>query len=302
MRTFNKILFSVIAFLMSFNLAAEDDIQVLVDEIQALAEKSRQERAADRWLQLALEDLVAKYNFPWKNSLLSDDFSDGDYTSGVQWQVDSGEFWIDRRLGLRSQAVETREAVRQQPTQNQQNRSNEDIGRALIGAFLQDALGPQNQSQPSQPQETESRAVKTVSAIRTSVAIPTTFAVEAIFSQNNRPGESGHYEWVVMQDLQANNAYKLVVTSGQKGMMDVVRIRSGRESYIESVEIPGINDGGEHTLSWRQKSDGAIEVFMDGNQVIKASDRPFKHGFKYLAMSNQAGDFSVSAIEVLGGR
>ena len=105
-----------------------------------------------------------------------------------------------------------------------------------------------------------------------------------------------------MQDLQANNAYKLVVSTGQKAMMDVVRIRGGRESYIETVEIPGINDGGEHTLSWRQKSDGAIEVFLDGLSVIKTSDRAFKYGFKYLAMSNQAGDFSVSAIEVLGGR
>ena len=45
-----------------------------------------------------------------------------------------------------------------------------------------------------------------------------------------------------------------------------------------------------------------IEVFLDGEQVINASDRAFKYGFKYLAMSNQSGDFSVSAIEVLGGR
>ena len=302
MRIFRRISLLVIIFILPFNLAAEDDIQVLVDEIQALADKSRQERAADRWLQIALEDLVAKYNFPWKNSLLSDDFADGDYTSGVQWQIDSGEFWVDRRLGLRSQVVETIDNSRQQPAQQQQDKSDEDIGRALIGAFLQEALGPKNSSQPSQPAEPETRTRKTVSAIRTAVAIPTTFAVEAIFSQNNRPGEPGHFEWVVMQDLQASNAYKLIVTTGQKAMMDVVRIRGGRESYVETIEIPGVNDGGEHTLSWRQKGDGSIEVFLDGEQVVQASDRGFKYGFKYLAMSNQSGDFSVSAIEVLGGR
>ena len=126
MRIFRQISLLVIIFILPFNLAAEDDIQVLVDEIQALADKSRQERAADRWLQIALEDLVAKYNFPWKNSLLSDDFADGDYTSGVQWQIDSGEFWVDRRLGLRSQVVETIDNSRQQPAQQQQDKPDED--------------------------------------------------------------------------------------------------------------------------------------------------------------------------------
>jgi hypothetical protein len=203
--------------------------------------------------------------------------------------------------------AETYEETRQQPAQQepkQQSRPEEDIGRALIGAFLQEALGPQSSQnqQQSEPVESNTRTIKNIAAIRTSLAIPTTFAVEAIFSQNNRPGESGHFEWVVMQNLEASNAYKLVITTGQKAMMDIVRIRGGRESYVESVEIAGINDGGEHTLSWRQKSDGVIEVFLDGEQVINASDRAFKYGFKYLAMSNQSGDFSVSAIEVLGGR
>jgi hypothetical protein len=40
-----------------FAADSDADLQTLVDEIQALAEKSSKERAADLWLQIALEDL-----------------------------------------------------------------------------------------------------------------------------------------------------------------------------------------------------------------------------------------------------
>ena len=292
----------VCSFLTSAPLIAADsdsDVQALVDEIQALAEKSRKERAADRWLQLALEDLVEKYNFPWKNSLFSDDFSDGNYRKDPAWSVSTGEFWVDRRLGLRSEVV-ARE-IPEQRKQPERRQSNEDIGKALIGALLQDALGGRQQQQ-AEPEPNRSRTETIPASIRTAVAIPTTFAVEAIFSQNNRPGESGQFEWIVMQDQQANNAYKVVVSTGNKPMLEVIRVRSGRDSYLESVEVPGISDGGDHTLSWRQTGTGEISVFLDGEEVIKVSDRPFRHGFKFLGMINRGGDFSVSGIEVLGGR
>lgn len=283
-----------------FAADSETDLQTLVDEIQALAEKSRKERAADRWLQIALEDLVDKYNFPWKESLFSDDFSDGDYRKDPAWNVSTGEFWVDRRLGLRSEVVsrEIPERRQQEPAQRQ---SNEDIGKALIGALLQDALGGRNQQQ-REPEPVRSRTETIPASIRTAVAIPTTFAVEAIFSQNNRPGESGQFEWIVMQDQQAANAYKVIVSTGTKPVLEVVRVRSGRDSFLESVEVPGIDDGGEHALSWRQTGRGEISVFLDGEEVVKVSDRPFRHGFKFLGMINRGGDFSISGIEVLGGR
>jgi len=274
-----------------------DEVQALVDELQKLTDKARQERAADRWLQNALEDLVAKYNFPWKLSLLSDDFSDGDYQRGVSWNVGSGEFWVDRRLGLRSR-VEAKQVVEQR--QEQPPQSDKDLAKAVLGALLKEQLGG-NDSSSSQQRQT-SELVKTPASIRTKLSIPTTFAVESRFSQNNRPGEAGQFEWIVMQDDAGQNAYKLVVTTGGRAMVDVVRILSGRESYVERVEFPKLNESGDHTLSWRQTSAGAIEVFVDGAQVIKIKDRAFRYGFKYFGMINRSGDFSVGGVEVLGGR
>ncbi len=295
----------VVLALISSNVVSgadsDTDLQNLVDEIQALATKSRKERAADRWLQNALEDLVEKYNFPWKDSLLSDDFSDGDFHKNPAWKVSSGEFWVDQRLGLRSEVVAQEITESAQPEQ-ESSRPEEDIGRALIGALLQGALEDRKQQQQSGSQAGRPKMKTTPALIRTTVAIPRTFAVEAIFSQHNRPGTSGLLEWVVMQDAKAKNSYKLRLTSGKTSSLEILRIRNGKTSYLESVNITGINDGAEHTLSWRHSASGAISVFLDGTEVIQTSDRSFNNGFKFLALANRRGDFSVAGIEVLGGR
>jgi hypothetical protein len=287
----------VILFVAVSPLRAADDVQQLVDELQSLADKSREQRAADRWLQNALEELVSKYKFPWRNSLMTENFSDGDYTQSPTWSVASGEFWIDGRNGLRS-AVKAVEVTKEQP-QTTQKQSDKDLGRALLGAFLQEALGPQQSAQQSP--EPVRETVTVAASIRTRLDIPTTFAVEALFSQNDRPGVPGLLEWTVMQDETAGNAYKLVINIGSKAYIDVVRVRSGRESIIESAEVASLQNRGEHIFSWRQTAEGQIEVYLDGNPIIKTSDKGFRYGFKYLQVSNRMGDFSVAGVEVMGG-
>ena len=64
--------------------AAGDDPQAqIVEDLRQLAQEARQRNAADRWLQRALDDLVARYDNPWQQPILFEDFGDGDYDFGV---------------------------------------------------------------------------------------------------------------------------------------------------------------------------------------------------------------------------
>ena len=69
-------------------------LEIELEELRTLVEKSRRERAADRWLQNALEDLLAKHDSPWQREVLYDDFADGDFNRNPTWQVMRGQFQV----------------------------------------------------------------------------------------------------------------------------------------------------------------------------------------------------------------
>ena len=99
----------LLLILLSLPLTAQasdsEKLQAMVDELRALTDKARNQRAADRWLINSMDDLAARYDWPWRRKLLMEDFSDGNYNRNPAWQVISGQFWVDRRLGLRSQVT-----------------------------------------------------------------------------------------------------------------------------------------------------------------------------------------------------
>ncbi len=92
------LLFLVTATTASYAVDSENEqLQTLVDQLKGITEKARNERAADRWLLSALEELVERYNWPWRDQLLMEEFSDGDFQQDPTWQVRSGQFWVDGR-------------------------------------------------------------------------------------------------------------------------------------------------------------------------------------------------------------
>jgi len=279
--------------------AAEDPaVQEVVDELRALTEKSRDQRAADRWLQQALEDLVAKYDWPWRRELLSEDFSDGEYTSNPAWKVTSGAFWIDASLGLRSR-VERRdqneEASRQQTSQ-----SDEDVGKALIGALLNQALKPEGGEKES---STASRSPSREEPARIHVGaeITNAFSLEMAFSVHNAPRVDGHFEVALYQDSGGEFGYVLVMQTGREGLLDLVRLRRGRRELVYGARLganPG--DGRPHELVWRQARDGQVEVLLDGEAAIHLRDRAFRDGYKWLELGNLNGELAVRNLRLMG--
>ena len=79
-------------------------LEALARELEALIDDAEKARAADpRFLQ-DLRDMIAAHvaEAEPREALIRDDFSDGDYTDDPSWDVVSGEFSVDDRLGLRT--------------------------------------------------------------------------------------------------------------------------------------------------------------------------------------------------------
>lgn len=267
------------------SVATEGDTQTLVNELRTLSDKARQQRAADRWLQRALDDLVARYDWPWKKELVFDDFADGDYQHQPAWQVDSGRFWVARGRGLRSRTEPgTAAAPATQPG------SVED---AVIGALLQRALGTGEGNGAGTP------AAAAINAIRLDTAISNAFALEADFSLEAPDGD-GRFAFSLLQ-AGGQYGYRLRVVGGAKGQVELERVRGGRGAVVEQAPLAtNPADGGDHRLSWRQAPDGEVIVELDGERLFAVRDKAFRDGYRQLGLSLAAGDLTLHSIRVSG--
>ncbi len=276
------------------------ELQELVDELRTLAEKSRAERAADRWLQQALEDLVSKYDWPWRTELLFDDFSDGNFTADPEWTVISGKFWVDASLGLRSSVQPKRRAEPEESTGRRSTDSTRDLGRAIFGEVLDQAFGR------DEPGRSESRSERDASregpaSIRLGTRITNAFSLELAFSVHNEPGVEGHLEVALLQEQAGDYGYLLVIRTGETGLMDLYRLRRGQRELVESSRLKAASAIGErYEIVWRQAENGQVEVFVNGEETMNLRDRAFRDDYSWLELVNQSGEFGVRSVRILG--
>ncbi|OQX32418.1 MAG: hypothetical protein B0D96_12765 [Candidatus Sedimenticola endophacoides] len=272
----------------------DQDLQGLVDQLKELTQKARQQRAADRWLLNAMEDLVVTYDWPWRTELVYEEFTDGDFTQNPQWQVVSGRFWVDGRLGLRSRTEATPAA---QPAQPAQPQPRQDLGQALLGALLQEALkgnGQQPQAEPA-PERAQGPA-----EIHLPLAIPGVFSVQSGFSTHNAPSEQGQIELGLYQNSEGSSGYRIVIYTGQRPMLEMLSIRSGRTTVIDSVQLQALSEGAAHELIWRRNPAGQITLQLDGQLISQVRDNSFRYPFKLFAVKNLSGELALQSVNIHG--
>lgn len=271
--------------------AADDPgMQQLVDELRQLSEKSRRERAADRWLQQALEDLVARYDWPWRHELVFDDFSDGDYTRNPRWEVRAGRFWVVPDRGLRSRAE-----VSASPAGEGAQREKPRIGQIIIGALLEEALRDDKGS-PAATQEIPGEPAEILlrQAISNAFAISTEFSLET-------PDGPGRFALSLLQSGATQYGYRLRVQTGSQGFIELERIRGGRSAVVDSAPLKrDIGDGALHQLGWRQRPDGQVVVELDGEPLFKVRDKAFRDPYQELILSHWSGDLTLRSLRVDG--
>lgn len=268
-------------------------LQDLVDQLRELTDKARQQRAADRWLLNDLEDLINRHDWPWRNELLTEDFSDGNYDQNPAWSVITGQFWVDGRLGLRSRSKAAQpEATPAEPRERQQ-----DLGKALLGALLQEALrGKADEPAAQEPLERGNEPAE----IQLPLQIPNVFALQLALSAHNPPGETGQIEFGLYQGSEGDTGYQLIMQLGERSSLELVSRINGRTRVIESVAMDNIDDGQSHAIEWRRDPAGQIQVSLDQNPLVTVRDNSFRYPFRQLSIRNQAGDFAVASITLHG--
>ena len=264
------------------------DLPAFVEELNKLIDEAEKANAADPVFLRDLRSLANSANHPWQSLVLSDDFTDGDFTQNPAWTVLSGEYFIETGWGLRNRLAKTAQSA--QSTQQQDVRG-EDIAKALFGQVLNQALRGGQTQQSAQPV-----AASTENIIASAASLSNAFAIEAEISSWIA---DGHFELGVYQGTDAKNGYRVVYRSGQP--IQLLRVGSRGSSVVETAGTPlSIEDKAFHVIEWTRGVDGAMRVVVDGTTLIETTDRGFSDPFDGVRISNQSGDFIIRRISATG--
>lgn len=267
--------------------AAAGENAQLLDELRGIVEKSRQERAADRWLQRALEDLLAKHDDPWQQDVLYEDFRDGDYTRNPSWQVLSGDFRVVRGQGLVGSAKAA-------ATDAAPQSASEALSGLIVGALLDQALGTKSEQTTS---EGPAAGAGGPAEIRVAAGAGNAFALDIAF----RAASDSDFAIALLQSEAGRYGYRLHVTAGARGGVELQRVRRGNGAIVESRALnQPIDDGRLHELRWQQRGDGTVSVALDGQTLLEVRDRAFRDPYPWLTLRIDRGELTVRSLRVGG--
>ncbi len=271
--------------------AGAGQVQGLVDELNRLIDAAAQARAADPNFLSDLRDLARRFDWPWRNRVLFDDFADGDATANPAWTVSGAPATVDRFDGLRTQVAM---AAPQAAPQPQQSAEPEDVAVQLLGQLLRQS----SRSGESQPQAA-TPARETQSILTTSAATANQFALQAdiVFAD----AANGYIELGVVQGTEALG-YRVGIRPGANdAAVEILRVGSRGSGVVDSAlvaaETWGAPAAGQpRSVLFTRDDVGDMKVSIDGTVVLTANDRAFRNGFDGFIVRNGGGDYVVKSI------
>jgi hypothetical protein len=255
----------------------DQKLQSLVTDLNALIKKAESANAADPNFLADLKKLAAKY--PLTPSLggsgtvfLSDNFSDGNYTANPVWKVSAGTWEVDTKgatQGLSSTIGES----------SSKKISGNDVLKAILGVQQQQA--PQS----------------TYASIYTAAPIANTFkmTMKVVSANKSGPLNIGPY-----QGASASSGYRLVYQPGKDTGLVLQRVVGNQVTTVGSYNDPiNLEDGKPHELMWQREPTGKMRVYLDGQQLIIATDTQIKQNFDGWLNVNQGGSYWIREIKVV---
>ncbi len=267
----------------------DNRLQELIDALGALVDEAERARAADPRLLRDLRDLARRFERPWRVSVLSDDFADGDFTANPKWTVTQGRYWIEPGYGLRSAITQAETA----PSSSGGAGQKEDLATAIIGSILNQALRKKGQQTSPQQAAAPDRA-----AIHVAQAITNAFSIRVELTSWQG---KGHLEIGPYQGNASGDGYRLAYRPGTSPVLELLRVSGRGVSVVGSITGPLVlEDQRTHIIEWTRDAFGAMIVTIDGKERIRATDRGFRESFDGFTMVNQGGDYVLGRIAIHG--
>ena len=262
--------------------------QELVDQLKELIRGAEQDRRSNPSMTKQLRDLVRRYDWPWRVSLLYDDFRDGDYTYNPRWVVNHGEFWVARGAGLRSNFEPPTSRKYRTSDRRSDSPALEMLGELLLGGREREV----GETQASSKSEAE---------IFTRAGISNAFAAKLQLNLRSYAERSTRLEFGPFQGEERSSGYRLAYESGRTPSLSLFRFGPNRSAVIETVDQGiALEDGNPHTIEWRRGNDGEMVVLLDNKEVIRTVDRAYDDPFDGFAVINKGGEFEIKQVSIFG--
>ena len=297
---------------------AEGDaaLEALARELEALIDEAENARAADpRFLQDLREKIAAHVaDAAPREALIRDDFSDGDYTDDPRWEVVSGDFSVDRRLGLRTTIplsgadtetlrlsldtiLDTKEELLDDVGELF-DKGKDTVGDLLSGEKkLSDLLGggggeeAKEDTGPAGPEPAE---------IVLESEISNAFALE-LEMMSGLAHKDAQFEIDLFQGRAGAAGYRLSYLPGDDPGLLLSRFgRRSTEVIGEHEDVLNLEDGQSHTVALVRESDGTMTATVDGSELIRVKSSALEDPFGGVSLVNGGGDYAIRSIAIYG--
>ena len=292
--------FITLFLIISFPVIAADSeenrtLKAIITELEGQIERADKQRVAHPTFLNELRALVEKYRSQLRELFFIDTFKDRNFNKNPRWVVQSGEFSVNKAGRLTSfvpMQMQPYEEIGEESLK--QDRSLE---AEAVGVLLDSIFGSKKNPEPIQNTPEIISEPMQPSYIYTKKVFPAAFEMNMKFKLS----QEGETEIVLLGSKNHIPRYRLKIKANhsEEDPIEIVR-ETKKRSFVVGAgsEFPIINDGKFHVLTWIRLTDGAMNVLIDGNVVLKTYEAYYRGDFTGFGIANNGGSHEYDSFKI----